>query len=115
MSPISGNKMGRPDHIQDALIRLHNGPWYGWSDPGNKIYANLIIKDASKDKPTESELTTKLAELQAAYDAEAYKRNREAEYPSVQEQLDMLYHDQVDSTTTFKTAIKTVKDKYPKP
>ena len=54
MSPISGNKMGRPDHIQDALIRLHDGPWYGWSDPGNKIYSNLIIKDASKDKPTES-------------------------------------------------------------
>jgi hypothetical protein len=53
--------------------------------------------------------------MQAAFDAAEYKRKREAEYPSVQEQLDMLYHDQVDSTTTFKTAIKTVKDKYPKP
>jgi|TARA_R110000824_G_scaffold194003_1_gene376419 hypothetical protein len=41
--------------------------------------------------------------------------NREVEYPFIGDQLDMLYHDQVDGTTTFKDAIKAVKDKYPKP
>ena len=106
---------GRPNHIQDVLVKMHKGQWFGFHPYDNKVYANLVIHDGSKSKPTESELTTELASMQAAFDAAEYKRKREAEYPSVQEQLDMLYHDQADSTTTFQTAIKTVKDKYPKP
>jgi hypothetical protein len=106
---------GRPNHIQDVLVKMHKGQWFGFDPWDNQVYANLVIHDGSKSKPSESELTTELASMQAAFDAAEYKRKREAEYPSVQEQLDMLYHDQVDSTTTFKTAIKTVKDKYPKP
>ena len=44
-----------------------------------------------------------------------WKENRQMEYPLIGDQLDMIYHDQVDDTTTFKDAIKAVKDKYPKP
>ena len=106
---------GRPNHIQDVLVKMHGGQWFGFDPWDNQVYANLVIHDGSKSKPTESELNTELASMQAAFDANAYKRNREAEYPSVQAQLDMLYHDQADSSTTFQTAIKTVKDKYPKP
>ena len=39
---------------------------------------------------------------------------RAAAYPSLQEQMDMQYWDAVNSTTTWKDAIKAVKDKYPK-
>ena len=39
---------------------------------------------------------------------------REREYPSIPDQLDMQYHDTVNSTTTWKDAIKAIKDKYPK-
>jgi hypothetical protein len=46
---------------------------------------------------------------------EAYKALRRLAYPPVAEQLDMLYHDAVDGTTTWVGAIKAVKDKYPKP
>ena len=60
---------GRPNHIQDALIRIHAGQWFGWSDSKNKIYANLIIHDSSKTKPTEEELNAKLVELQNEFDA----------------------------------------------
>lgn len=35
-------------------------------------------------------------------------------YPSIDEQLDMQYWDSVNGTTTWKDAIKAVKDKYPK-
>ena len=38
-------KTGKPDHIEDYLITLHTGQWFGWSDPLNKVYANLIIHD----------------------------------------------------------------------
>ena len=57
----------RPEHIEDVLVTLHSGQWFGWSDPANKVYANLVIHSADA-KPTESELTTELATRQAAFD-----------------------------------------------
>ena len=60
--------MGRPNHIEDYLVQLHSGQWFGWSDSKNKIYANLIIHDNSKDKPTEQECTDGLKQLQSDYD-----------------------------------------------
>ena len=60
--------MIRPDHIEDYLITLHAGQWFGWSDPKNKVYANLIIHDVSKSKPTEQECINGLAQLQSDFD-----------------------------------------------
>ena len=36
-------KTGRPDHIEDYLVTVRTGQWFGWSDSKNKVYANLII------------------------------------------------------------------------
>ena len=58
----------RPTHIEDYLVSLHKGQWFGWSDSKNKVHANLIIHDSSKTKPTEQECTNGLAALQKAYD-----------------------------------------------
>jgi hypothetical protein len=43
-----------------------------------------------------------------------YADNRRAEYPSIGDQLDMQYHDQLDGTTTWKDAIAKVKADNPK-
>ena len=102
---------GRPNHIEDYLVKLHTGQWFGWSNSKNKVYANLIIHDASKDKPTEQECTDGLAKLQSDFDALAYQRNRRSEYPSIVDQLDDIYHNGIDG---WKTTIKAIKDKYPK-
>ena len=102
---------GRPNHIEDYLVKLHTGQWFGWSNSKNKVYANLIIHDASKDKPTEQECTDGLAKMQSDFDALAYQRNRESEYPSIVDQLDDIYHNGIDG---WKSTIKAVKDKYPK-
>jgi len=59
---------GRPNHIEDYLVSLHTGQWFGWSDAKNKIYANLIILDNSKTKPTEQECINGLAQLQSDFD-----------------------------------------------
>ena len=59
---------GRPDHIEDYLVQLHTGQWFGWSDAINKVYANLIIHDDSKSKPSESDCTSGLATLQSDFD-----------------------------------------------
>ena len=58
----------RPNHIEDYLARLHKGQWFCWSDSKNKVYANLIIHDDSKAKPTEQECTDGLATLQSDFD-----------------------------------------------
>ena len=47
-----------------------------------------------------------------AFAATKYQRDRAAEYPTWQDQLDKIYHSGVDA---WKADIKAIKDKYPKP
>ena len=68
----------------------------------------------------QSDIEVKQTELKAEYDAEQYKRDRTARpkrggYPSIEDQMDMQYHDLVDGTTTWKDAVKAIKDAHPKP
>ena len=94
---------GRADHIEDYLVTVRDGQWFGWSDSKNKIYANLIVHDGGS-KPSESDCTTGLAALQAAWDEKnkQYKLERvvgvgtTAGYESIANQLDQLYHDMKD-------------------
>ena len=104
---------GRPNEIEDYLVTVRVGQWFSWSDSSNKIYANLVVLDGGA-KPTESDCTNGLAALQAAWDLEnnSYKSQRKAEYPSIEDQLDTIYHSGVAG---WKTTIKAIKDKYPKP
>ena len=62
---------GKANHIEDYLVTLHTGQWFGWSDPKNKIYANLIILDDTKSKPSESDCTNGLATMQSNFDTAA--------------------------------------------
>ena len=70
-----------------------------------------------------ADIQAKMTELQTAYDGQAYARTRANAYPSIGDQLDMLWH-AVDTgdwtaakvkTTEFYTALKAVKDANPKP
>jgi hypothetical protein len=51
------------------------------------------------------------ADIKAKMEAIEYIPKRQAEYPSIEDQLDDLYHNGIDG---WKTTIKAVKDKYPK-
>ena len=104
---------GRPDHINDWLAGYRQGCWYGYSDNSNQVYANLIVHDGGS-KPTEDDCTNGLKALQDAWDLEydSYKSQRRAEYPDLVSQLDDIYHNGIDG---WKTTIKAIKDKYPKP
>ena len=79
---------GRPNHIEDYLITLHSGQWFGFSDWKNKVYENLIIHDSSKTKPTEQECIDGLAQLQADYDQAI--TDREARKASAKTKLEAL-------------------------
>jgi hypothetical protein len=63
--------------------------------------------------PTEEEIQTEIARLQTEYDAQEYARNRQAEYPSIGDQLDALFHAGIFPAEMAAT-IQAVKDKYPK-
>jgi len=72
------------------------------------------IKWHNKTTPiAETDILAKQKELQTAYDNNKYQRNRIEEYPSIGDQLDMIYH-AGQGGDAFQKAIKAVKDKYPK-
>ena len=63
-------------------------------------------------KPTDSELNAvDLSTLQAVREP-LDKRKRE--YPNWRTQMEMIYNDMKDGTTTHKDAIDAIKKKYPK-
>ena len=106
----------RPAHIENYLVTVRNGQWFGWSDSKNKVYANLVVHDGGS-KPSEADCTDGLKALQDAWDLEndSYKSKRRAAFPSIQEQLDLQYWDQGNGTTKWKEAIAKVKSDNPKP
>ena len=80
-----------------------------YNDDGSYTILNY---EHSEPQPTEKELNDKVAELQADYDAIQYQRDRAVAYPSIEDQLDKIYHSGIDE---WKKDIKAVKDKFPKP
>ena len=70
--------------------------------------------DGSQTEPTTAEIDAEVTRLQGVYDGNAYQRTRGDAYPSIGDQLDMIYHNG-DGGATFQAAIKAVKDATPKP
>ena len=81
------------------------------------------LKANGDTEPSDSAITTKLAELKTDYDNKEYQRKRTSSgttiYASFGDQLDMLYADmlagKLGTTGTWATHIKAVKDANPKP
>ena len=44
----------------------------------------------------------------------SYVELRSREYPSREDQLDMMYWDKINGTTTWENTIQAIKDRYPK-
>jgi hypothetical protein len=61
---------------------------------------------------SKADIEAKMVEVQAEYDAKQYQRDRV--YPSIQEQLDMQYWDNVNGTTTWNDTITKIKTDNPK-
>ena len=70
---------------------------------------------SSEAQPTQAELDQAWSDYQAAEAATKYQRDREALYPSIQDQLDMQYWDKKNGTTTWVDAVAKVKSDNPKP
>jgi hypothetical protein len=80
-------------------------------DAGISMDADGVHWHGIDNPPTQAEIDAEVSRLQAEYDAKEYQRQRAAEYPSIVDQFDLLYHGGYDA---WREVIQAVKDKYPK-
>ena len=74
--------------------------------------AGAFDKDGKSVTLVQSKIDTARTEINKELADTKYQRDRAAEYPSVVDQLDLIYHSGIDA---WKAKIKETKDKYPKP
>ena len=75
---------------------------------------DVVTYNDGQTPPTDAEIETEMDRLEAELNSQEYARNRVKEYPSTGDQLDMMYKDTKNSTTTHADAVETVKTKWPK-
>jgi hypothetical protein len=113
------DEAARLDDLQDRYDSLkdHNAAMASISvSNGLHHFTTKILRN-----PDKVEAETKMAEIESAdtakfdeYQLVKYKDDRKKEYPSVADQLDMMYKDKKDGTTTWVDSITATKLKYPK-
>ena len=86
----------------NTILRKSDGAWIP-KDSGNVDYQKFL-KDVKEED-------IGIVEGPTVGVTTAYTIARQAEYPSIEDQLDKIYH---TSLTAWKADIKAIKDKYPK-
>jgi len=98
--------------IEKALSSLRPGA--EWILRGSEIE----WVDANQTQPTQSEIDAEVARLQSEYDVLQYQRDRQAEYPSINELIVALWENVVEeraaSVISLEAARQAIKTKYPK-
>ena len=101
-------------NISDILLSLR-------PDAKFVVRGNVDIEwlDGGQTQPTQAEIDAERERLQAEYDSQEYARNRQAEYPSIDELIVALWEGVVEERMASVTALEglrqAVKAKYPKP
>jgi hypothetical protein len=96
--------------ITEALLSLRPGAQ--WSLDGDSYEFLEWNNQNELPPPTEEEIREEAARLQQIYENNQYQRDRASAYPSIQDQLDILYHKGYDG---WKEEINKIKQQYPKP
>lgn len=78
-----------------------------------KLYSNVVsISEAEGAFDAQgNKVEIDMDAVNAWVDPEAYKAKRQQAYPSIPDQLDLIYHQGLDA---WKSAIQAVKETYPK-
>ena len=93
--------------IAEALNSLCDNPQFVIRDTEIEWHSTDITQ------PTDAEIDAEVTRLQAIEDAQAYARNRKAEYDQLN-QFEMMFDDDRDSTTTWVDKINEIKGRHPK-
>ena len=91
----------------EAIFRAYPGQVVSIDDGAGAFdkAGNVISLDQAKIDNARKIIDAENAAIQ-------YKKDRAKNYASIEDQLDNIYHNGIDA---WKTTIKTIKDKYPKP
>lgn len=75
------------------------------------------IKEWNLDspKPSDDQLAQWKIDLSLDYQVMLVRQTRQENYPSIEVQLDMQYHDAINGTTTWVDMIQSIKLQYPLP
>jgi len=98
----------KEEHTFDAIFNLVGGALAGMADGAKMTYGD------GQTPPTQKEIDAELVRMNTEWDAQEYARNRAAAYPNMGDQMDMIYKDMKNSTTTHADAVEVVKTKWPK-
>lgn len=79
-----------------------------WDNTGEVIWHKPTVAPV-----TDEQIATELARLEAEYESKKYQKKRVAEYPSIGDQLDALFHAGV-FPSDMAEQIQAIKNKYPK-
>ena len=97
------------DSITQAILAIN--PKAEVSVSANDI--NTIVWENDTTPISKADILAKQKELVTAYNKTKYQRDRAKEYPSIADQLDMIYHAGVGGDK-FQATIKAIKDKHSK-
>ena len=97
--------------IADAILKIN--PNAEVVVRGEDIDTCTIEWHDGTSEISKADIEAQMAELQTAYDAEDWKRNRQAEYPNAVECVHALL-DGGDTLTDLQAKRTAVKEKYPK-
>tara|TARA_R100000306_G_C4336948_1_gene123235 strand:+ start:494 stop:841 length:348 start_codon:yes stop_codon:yes gene_type:complete len=103
--------------IAHAILAIKSD---AWTSINAEDINQITWHDGNPTNITKEQILTKQAELKAAHDAIQHQRDRTKfqginTYPSMGDQLDMMWHDKKNGTTTWEDAIEAVKNAHPKP
>ena len=99
----------RPGISQAIAALSPNGVWSVTEEDLDRIdWQSPDVK-----RPSKSAIQAKLTELLKDYDSKQYQRDRQ--YLSIGDQLDMIYWDKKNGTENWKETIDKVKSDHPKP
>lgn len=100
--------------IPQALISLRPGA--SWNLVGDTYEGLEWLEkpptEGGQDQPTEKEVEEEIVRLQKEYEYYQYQRERAKAYPSIPDQLDILYHQGYEG---WKKEIEKIKQQFPKP
>ena len=91
----------------EAVIKLYPNVHNQVNNEAYDVSGNKINLDEEK-------IFEEIKQMKSDHENKKYQRDRVEQYPSIEEQLDMQYHDLVNGTTTWKDAIAKVKTENPK-
>ena len=94
--------------LEQALASMHNGQWWGWTDPsGDKVLSNVTIHDSSKSLPTQDEVDAKIAEIKLD-EVRAERNAKLAETDWTQSRDVTLSND--SAWQTYRQALRDITD-----